>query len=85
MQRDDLVRGVFGRGIYPLFDRLARGGTEFVVEQRVAEAAHQCLERLFAKYIETAQQQGAAFMQAFLGQRMQGLEAPCAGLLRLDQ
>ncbi|MNH26696.1 hypothetical protein D3C79_867610 [compost metagenome] len=62
VQRDDLVRGVFGGGVHPLLDCLARGGAEFVVEQRVAKAAYQCLERLFTQHIETPQQEGATFM-----------------------
>ena len=86
MQRDVLVRRVFGGGVHATGDVAARGGAELVVEQRVAEAGGEFAEALRRADLEAAKENAGAHRQALrhqwaqLGQGIEQVDAVAAGL-----
>ncbi|MNN39284.1 hypothetical protein D3C81_1533150 [compost metagenome] len=87
MQRDHLVRRVFGRGVDALLDLRARRGAELVAQQRMAEGAGEGAERGIAIELEAAEQHAADAWQLFGGNRRHGVElaAPVGLAVRRDQ
>ena len=69
MQRDVLVRRIFGGGVDTGGDVTARGGTELVGEQVRAEARGERAKALGGLHLEAAQQYATGDQQLLVDQR----------------